>query len=63
MTSCREVRSGRVVGAVAGVDGGVAETDGEHGLADAGRPDEQHIGGVLEEAESGELVDELAVNR
>jgi hypothetical protein len=41
----------------------VAETDGEHGLADAGRPDEQHLGGVLEEAEGGELVDELAVNR
>jgi hypothetical protein len=29
---------------------------------DAGRPDEQHVGGVLEEPQRGELVDELAVD-
>ena len=36
-----EVGCGGVVDPVAGVDGGVAEGDGEHGFADAGRPDER----------------------
>ena len=63
VTAGGEVGGGGVVGAVAGVDGGVAETDGEHRLADAGRADEQHVGGVFEEPQGAELVDERAVDR
>ena len=62
MTACCEVGGGGVVGAVAGVDGGVAETDGEHGLADAGWTDEQHVRGVIQEPQGGELVDQRAVD-
>src|SRR4051812_47615601 len=58
VAACCEVGGGGVVGAVAGVDGCVAEADGEHGFADAGWADEQHVGGVLEEPEGAELVDE-----
>jgi hypothetical protein len=44
-----------------GGDRGVAQADGEHGLADAGRADEQHVGGVVEEPQAGQFGDELAV--
>src|SRR5581483_11364961 len=56
-----EVGGGRVVDAVALLGGVAAERDGEHRLADAGRPDQQHVALVLDEAQGGELVDELAV--
>ena len=52
----------RVVGAEAGVDGGVAEGDGEHGLADAGRADEQHVGGVVGVAARGEVAHQRRVD-
>ena len=58
-----QVGGGGVVGAVAGGDRGVAQADGEHGLADAGRADQQHVGGVVEEPQAGQLGDELAVDR
>ena len=58
-----QVGGGGVVGAVAGGDGGVAQADGEHGLADAGRADQQDVGGVVEEPQGAQLGDELAVDR
>jgi hypothetical protein len=33
------------------------------GLADAGRADQQHVGGVVEEPQGGQFGDELAVHR
>ena len=58
-----EVGGGCVVDAVAGVDGLQAERDREHRLADAGRPDRQDVGLLLDEAQRRELVDEAAVQR
>ena len=57
-----EIGGGGVVGAIAGVDGCSGQGDGEHGLSDAGRPDEQHVGGVFEEPQRGELVDQGLVD-
>jgi hypothetical protein len=56
-----EVRGARVVDAVAGLDRLPGEADREHRLADAGRPDEEDVGGLVDEAQRGELVDELSV--
>jgi hypothetical protein len=41
----------------------LARCDGEHRLADAERPDQQDVAFFLDEAERGELVDELVVER
>jgi hypothetical protein len=41
----------------------VPEADGEHRLADAGRADQQHVGGVVEEPQGAQLGDQLAVDR
>src|SRR4051794_5474337 len=65
-SAAREVRAtkvggGRVVDAVAGLDGAVAEDGGEHGLADAGRPDQQCVGAVFDEPQRGEVFDQAAV--
>jgi DNA replication protein DnaC len=40
---------------------GVSQADREHGLADAGRADEQHVGGVFDEAQGGQLGDQFGV--
>ena len=63
VTTCGQIGSRRVVGPIAGVDRGPGETDGQHGLADAGRPDEQHVGGVVEKAQGPELAHQLLVDR
>jgi hypothetical protein len=57
-----EVGCGGVVGPVSGLDGGPCQGDGEHGLADAGRADEQDVGGVFEESERGKLADQFLVD-
>jgi hypothetical protein len=44
-------------------DGGVAEADREHCLADPGRADQQHVGGVFDEAQGGQLGDQFRVGR
>jgi site-specific DNA recombinase len=58
-----QVGGGVVVGAVPGGDRGVAQAHGEHGLADPGRADQQHVGGILEEPQGGQLADQLPVDR
>src|SRR6266540_2148771 len=58
-----EVGGGRVVDAVAGLDRLAAERDCEHRFADAGRPDQQDVAVLLDEAERGELFDHAAVER
>jgi len=58
-----EVGGGGVADAVAGVDGLEAERDREHCLAGAGRPDEQEVGLLVDEAQGGELVDEAPIER
>ena len=45
-----------------GVDGGAGQGDRDHGLAGAGRSDEQDVAGVVEEPQRGELPDELLVD-
>jgi site-specific DNA recombinase len=62
VTPPRQIRGGGVVGAHPGGDRGVPEADGEHGLADSGRADEQHVGGVLDEAQGCELGDEFRID-
>src|SRR5205807_893518 len=57
-----ELGGGGVVGAVAGLDGGPAETDGEHRFPHARRADQQDVGGVFEEPQRAELVDQGAVD-
>jgi hypothetical protein len=52
---------GRVVDAVAGVNGFQAQGDREHCFADTGRPDQQRVGFLLDEAQGGELFDEAAI--
>jgi len=48
---------------VPGLDGLDAEGDGEVGLADAGRAEQDDVLGALDEAQAGELPDLLAVDR
>ena len=62
MAAGGEVGGGGEVGAVADGRGLAGEADGEVGFADAGRSDEQHVGGGLEVAAGAELVDQLAVD-
>ena len=62
MAACGEVGCGGEVGAVARFHGGACQADRQHGLADARRPDEEHVGGGLEVAAGGEFVDELPVD-
>lgn len=57
-----EFGGGGEVDAVAGVDGRSSEGDRQHGLAHSGRADEQHVGGVVEEAEGGQVADQLLVD-
>ncbi|MER0485060.1 hypothetical protein ABR737_43215 [Streptomyces sp. Edi2] len=57
-----EFRGGGEVDAVAGIDGCSSERDGQHSLAHSGRADEQHVGGVVEEAEGGQVADQLLVD-
>ena len=61
MAAGGEVGGGGEVGAVAGGRGGAGEPDREHRFADAGRPDEQHVGSGLEVGAGGELGYEVAV--
>nr|WP_244321115.1 hypothetical protein [Streptomyces melanosporofaciens] len=53
---------GGEVDAVSGLDRGPGQGDREHGLADPGRADEQHVGGVVEEAQGGQVADEFLVD-
>ena len=62
MAAGGEVGGGGEVGAVAGFGGLAGQADGEVGLADAGRPDQQDVGGGLQVAAGGQLVDELPVD-
>jgi hypothetical protein len=41
----------------------MAETDRQHRLSDPRRPDEKHVGGILDKAQRAELVDQLLINR
>src|SRR5450756_481100 len=50
VAACRELGRSRVVGALAGFDRSPGEGDREHRLANARRPDEEDVRGVLEEA-------------
>lgn len=47
---------------MSGVDGGTGKAGGQHRFAHAGRADEQHVGGVVEEPQSGQIVDEFGIN-
>jgi len=47
---------------VAGVEGGAAQDDGEHGFSDSGWADEQHVGRVGEIGAGCELSDEFLVD-
>ena len=58
-----EVGGGGVIDAMPGVDCGVAQSNRQHGLADAGRPDEQHVGGVIEVAAGRQFADHCFVDR
>lgn len=57
-----EVGGGGEVDPVAGLGGAAGEGGGEHGLADSGWADEQHVGGVVEEPHGGEVADEFLVD-
>ncbi|RDI73167.1 hypothetical protein Gocc_3109 [Gaiella occulta] len=63
MAAGGEVGGGGVVDAVARLDRLPGETDREHRLAHPGWADEQEVGGLLDEAQRCELVDELSVER
>ena len=63
MATGGEVGGRRVVHPVARLHGGPAEPDGEHGLAHPRRADQKDVGGVLQEAQRGQLLHELAVDR
>ena len=56
-----EVRGGREARGVAGQHGGVHDVLGEHGLAEALRPDEQHIVGEREKVEGEDPFEGAAV--
>jgi hypothetical protein len=57
-----QVGGGGEVGAVARLRRGPCQADGQVGLADAGWADQQHVGGGVEVAAGGELVDEFLVD-
>jgi hypothetical protein len=57
-----EVGGGGEVGAVAGLGGGSGEADGEVGFPDAGRADQEDVGGRLEVAAGAELGDQVRVD-
>lgn len=57
-----EVGCCRVIHPVAGVDCCVTEGDGKHRIPDAGRPDEEDVGGVVEETTGSEFTDHCLVN-
>jgi hypothetical protein len=57
-----EVGGGGEVGAVAGLGGLAGQADGEVGLAQAGRADEQDVGGGFEVAAGGQLGDQGGVD-
>ena len=59
----RQVGGGGVVGAHAGGQGSMAQAHGQHRFADTGRPDQEHVGGVFDKAQGGQLVDQLFVHR
>jgi hypothetical protein len=48
---------------VAGLDRRAGEADREHRLPNSRRTHEEQVGGLLDEAQRGELVDELSVER
>lgn len=62
MAPGRELGGGGEVDAVPGLDHGPAERDGQDGLADPGWPDEQDVGGVVEEPQGGQIADEPLIN-
>ena len=62
MASDGEVGGGGEVGAVAGFGGFAGQSDREHGLADAGRADENDVRAGIEVAAGGEVVDQGGVD-
>ena len=62
MAAGGEVGGGGEVGAVAGLGGFAGQADGEVGLAEAGRADQQDVGGGFEVAAGGQLGDEPGVD-
>src|SRR5487761_669092 len=62
MTASGEVGSGRVVDAVSGVHSLVGQRYRDVRLADTGRSDEQDIAGLFDEAQRGQVLDQLAVD-
>jgi hypothetical protein len=63
MAARRQVGRGGVISAHACRQGGVAQANCQHRFADTGRADQQHIGGVFDKAQRGQLVDEFFVHR
>jgi hypothetical protein len=57
-----EFFAGGEVGLVAGLGGEAGQADRQHWLPDAGRVDEQHVGGVVAEPQRGQFPDEGFVN-
>lgn len=58
----RQVRRGGVVDAVPGLHGPVSQAQRQHGLAHAGRTDEKDVGGLLDETQRAQVLDQLAVD-
>ena len=63
MAAGGQVGRGGVVGAHPCRHRGVAQADGEHRLAHTRGPDQEHVGGVFDEAQGGQLGDEFGVDR
>ena len=63
MTTGHQIGGRRVVGAIPGIDRCPAEGDGQHRLSHTGWPDEEHIGGIFEEPQGGQLVDHGPIHR
>ena len=62
MAAGGQVGGGGEVGAVAGLGGGAGQADGQVCLSYPGGSNEQDVGGGLEVAAGGELVDQLRVD-
>jgi hypothetical protein len=58
-----QVGGGGVVDPHASGDGGVAAADGQHRLADPGRPDQQHVGRVAGKPQGAQVGDQLRAGR
>ena len=62
MAAGGQVRGGGEVDPVPGLDRGAGQADRQHRLADPGRPDEQDVGGVVEEPQRGQVADQRLVD-